>query len=201
MDVPSSRMPDRKTPWIVAIGASGGRGLRDIQELLAAFPKTMPAIIMVVLHRGWGKPTHLQSVLARASSLPVVIAAQSEQLELGRIYIGEPSEHLTLAAHRFGGLVDDPDRLYGNRTIDLLFTSVAQHAGTRMIGVVLSGSLDDGSRGLAAIHHAGGLTMVLTPADLLARGMPENAIEYDGQVSLIGDPRRIADGICTACAS
>jgi len=70
-----------------------------------------------------------------------------------------------------------------------------------MIGVVLSGSLDDGSRGLAAIHEAGGLTMVLTPkAAWCDRGMPENAISYDGPISLTGTPRQLAQGICSACA-
>jgi chemotaxis response regulator CheB len=58
-----------------------------------------------------------------------------------------------------------------------------------MIGVVLSGSLDDGSRGLAAIHDAGGMTMVLTPARPPQQGMPENAISYDGPIDLIGDLR------------
>jgi two-component system chemotaxis response regulator CheB len=58
----------------------------------------------------------------------------------------------------------------------------------------LSGSLDDGSRGLAAIHHAGGLTMVLTPASP-PRGMPENAIAYDGPIDLIGNSHQIAGAI------
>jgi chemotaxis response regulator CheB len=96
---------------------------------------------MVVLHRPWREQTQLQAILARSSSLPVVIAAQGERFELGTIYIGEPSEHLTLAAHSFGEIVDDPNRNYGNRTVDLLFKSMAAHASTRMIGVVLSGSL------------------------------------------------------------
>jgi len=65
-----------------------------------------------------------------------------------------------------------------------------------MIGVVLSGALDDGSRGLAAIHEAGGLTIVLTPGRSPERGMPENAISYDGPIDLIGDPLQIAEGIC-----
>jgi two-component system chemotaxis response regulator CheB len=70
-----------------------------------------------------------------------------------------------------------------------------------MIGVVLSGSLDDSSRGLAAIQEAGGLTMVLTPSGPPQRGMPENAISYDGPIDLIGTPERIARGICMACAT
>jgi two-component system chemotaxis response regulator CheB len=99
-----------------------------------------------------------------------------------------------LATKSFGFLVYDPKRQYGNRTVDLLFQSVAAHGGERVIGVILSGSLDDGSRGLAAIHHSGGRTMVLSRASH-TRGMPENAIAYDGPVDVIGDLRRIAGAI------
>jgi two-component system chemotaxis response regulator CheB len=191
----------RERLWIIAIGASGADGLSDIKELLEALPSTLPAAVMIVLHRPWDRPTRLQAILGEASRLPVVIAAQGERLEAGIVYIGEPAEHLTLAANSFGKLVDDPDRLYGGRTVDLLFKSVAAHAATHMIGVVLSGLLDDGSRGLAAIHDAGGTTMVLTPSHLAEKGMPENAISYDGPIDLIGDPRQIAEGICAACQS
>ena len=134
----------------------------------------------------------MQAILARNSQLPIIIAAQGERFEAGTVYIGEPAEHLTLAVHSFGALIDDPHRRYKGRTVDLLFKSVAARAGKRMIGVVLSGALDDGSRGLAAIHHAGGLTMVLTPGRLSQPGMPENAINYDGPIDLIGDPPCIA---------
>lgn len=154
---------------------------------------------MVVLHRSWDQPTHLQAVLGRASRLPVVIAAEGERFEPGIVYIGQPAEHLTLAANSFGKLIDDPERLYGGRTVDLLFKSVAAFAGPRMIGVVLSGSLDDGSRGLAAIHAAGGTTMVLTPSHQPKKDMPRNAINYDGPIDIIGDAKCIAEKICAAC--
>jgi two-component system, chemotaxis family, protein-glutamate methylesterase/glutaminase len=186
-------------PWIVAIGASGKEGLADIRDLLAALPATLPAVVMIVLHRAWGRPTRLRSILAAVSRLPVVIAIQGERLEEGTVYIGEPSEHLTLAANTFGEMTDDPEREHGGRTVDLLFRSVARHAGAHMIGVVLSGSLDDGSRGLEAIHDAGGLSMVLTPAAPPKLGMPENAINYDGPIDLIGAPHQIAGGIIAAC--
>lgn len=193
-------MESKKSPWFIAIGASGAEGLDDIRKLLSALPPAFPAVILVVLHRQWDHPSHLAAILARACRLPVVVASQGERLEAGTVYIGAPAEHLTLAASSFGEIIDDPGRLYGNRTVDLLFKSVAAHAGNRMIGVVLSGALDDGSRGLAAIHKAGGVTMVLTPTHQPHRGMPENAISYDGPIDLIGDPQRIAKGICTACA-
>jgi two-component system chemotaxis response regulator CheB len=85
--------------------------------------------------------------------------------------------------------------------VDLLFKSIAVRVGTRMIGVVLSGALDDGARGLAAIHHSGGTTMVLTPGGSPQRGMPENAIEFDGPIDFIGDPQGIAQAICEVCKS
>ncbi len=83
-------------------------------------------------------------------------------------------------------LLKDPRRLHRNRTVDLLFRSVAAHGGKRIIGVKLSGSLDDGSRGLAAINQAGGLSMVLTPVTLKGLNMPQNAIDYGDPIDLIG---------------
>ena len=185
-------------PWFVAIGASGGEGLADIRDLLAALPAPIGAVLLVVLHRPWDQPSSLRDVLARACPHPILIADEGDRFERGTVYIGEPSQHLTLAARSFGQIVDDPGQAYRNRTVDLLFRSVADHGGGRVIGVVLSGSLDDGARGLAAIHAAGGLTMVLTPGDPSGGGMPENAIAYDGPIDLVGGSREIARGIVEA---
>ena len=185
-------------PWFVAIGASGAEGLRDIKALLVALPLPLRAVILVVLHRPWERPSYLRAVLAHACSHPVLIADEGERFEPGSVYIGEPAQHLTLASRSFGEIVDDPTRLHRNRTVDLLFHSVAEHGKGRMIGVVLSGALDDGARGLAAIHHAGGLTMVLTPEPSQREGMPENAITYDGPIDTIGSPQTIAAAIAKA---
>jgi two-component system chemotaxis response regulator CheB len=134
-------------------------------------------------------PPDIEPVHATA----VVIADEDERFRVGRVYIGEPDAHLTLAKNSFGCQIDDPERGHRNRTVDLLFHSVALHARGRAVGVVLAGSLDDGSRGLAAIHHAGGSTMVVTPGS--GRGMPENAIAYDGPIDCIGEPSYIATAI------
>ena len=181
--------------YFIAIGASGGDGLNDIKALLAGLPDPLAAIVLVVLHRPWHRLSHLRDILARASHVPVVIAKDGDRLQVGTCYIGEPAEHLTLAARSRVHLLDDPANSYRNRTIDALFRSVAAHAGSRMIGVVLSGSLDDGSRGLAAIKAAGGRTMVLTPNRSAGSGMPENAIDYDGPIDKIGTPEQIAEEI------
>jgi two-component system chemotaxis response regulator CheB len=127
--------------------------------------------------------------------MKVQIASQGDQLEVGTVYLGAPDDHLTLAARCLGTMTSDPMKLHRNRTIDLLFKSIAENGGPRTIGVVLSGSLDDGSRGLAAMHDAGGLTMVMEPSHDRTGGMPENAIHFDGPIDKIGSAEEIAAAI------
>ena len=144
-------MDSTNTPFFVAIGASGGEGLGDIRDLLQALPQPLDAVVMVVLHRPSDVISHLRAILARGCAMPVVVAEEAEALLPGTCYIGEPDGHLTLVARDLAHLLlGEGDRLR-NRTVDTLFHSVACHAGPRVIGVVLSGALDDGSRGLAAI--------------------------------------------------
>jgi two-component system chemotaxis response regulator CheB len=178
--------------WI-AIGASGAGGLSDIKDVLAGLPFPLPAVVLVVLHRPADRISSLAKVLAAATRAPVRIASEGESFHTGTIYIGEPDEHLTMGTADSAQMVEGGRHQYRGRTIDLLFKSVAAKVGKAAIGVVLSGSLDDGSRGLAAIHQAGGVSMVLTPAsDATSAGMPENAIEFDGPVDVIGSPALIA---------
>jgi two-component system chemotaxis response regulator CheB len=192
---PDQQSTSASPHWTVAIGASGSTGLSDIIAVLAAISPGIAAIVLVVLHRTFDHPSKLREVLSGATAMPVIVAEQGEHFERGHCYIGEPSTHLTLAERSFGGLINDPDAMHRGRTVDLLFQSLAAYGGTRVIGVVLSGSLDDGSRGLAAIHAAGGQTMVITPDNFANPGMPENAIDYDGPISCVGSPQQIAEAI------
>jgi chemotaxis response regulator CheB len=187
--------PPSEGPYrYVAIGASGGDGLDDIRELLRALPYPLKAVVMVVLHRAVDHLSQLREILAAVTPATVVIASEGERLEPGCIYIGEPADHLTLIAGGRAGMVPGPNNEYRNRTVDLLFHSLAANAGASTIGIVLSGSLDDGSRGLAAIHDAGGTTLVLTPPSI-GTGMPRNAINYDGPIDVIGSPVHIASAV------
>lgn len=188
-------VPGAAPDFYVAIGASGPKGLDDIQRLLAHLPPDLSAVVLICLHRPFDKLSHLREILHRHSALPIHLAQDSERLLNGRGYIGEPDAHLSLAAQGLSDMIADPENLHRNRTVDALFRSVASHAPSRFIGVVLSGSLDDGARGLAAIHEAGGVTMVLTPQPAPERGMPENAIRYDGPIDFIGSPEAIASEI------
>jgi two-component system chemotaxis response regulator CheB len=184
--------PDTPADFFVAIGASGSQGLDDIGRLLGHLPPSLQAAVLIVLHRPSDRISHLRDVLDQRSAIPIRIASAGEHLRHGYGYIGEPDAHLTLTASSFGELVPGPRNLHRNRTVDLLFRSVAAHASGGFIGVVLSGFSDDGSRGLAAIHEAGGITMVLTPHGAPHKGMPENAIGYDGPIDFIGPPEAIA---------
>ena len=180
-------------PWTVAVGASGGEGLQDLRDLLHEW-SGLDAVVMIVLHRRWTAISQLREVLQRSSRMPVIVADEDERLRPGRVYIGEPANHLTLIARTMGTVTSDPDRTHRNRTVDLLFNSLAAFGGMRIIGIVLAGSLDDGSRGLAAINKAGGLTMVVTPSKPLP-DMPGNAIAYDGTIDVIGSIQMIARAV------
>ena len=137
-------------PDIVAIGASSG-GVEALQRLLAALSE-LDAIVLVVLHRPANRIRFLREILVRELRMPVVIARHGELLHHGVCYIAEPSQHLMVGPGLRADLL--PDHRYTTRNIDQLFISLARHYGARTIGVVLSGQLDDGTRGLAAINRA-----------------------------------------------
>jgi two-component system, chemotaxis family, protein-glutamate methylesterase/glutaminase len=165
--------------------------LDDIIAVLRALAKPVPAVVMVVLHRPSDKISSLREILARACDLPVVIASEAESLKPGVCYLGEPDGHLTLMDKRLAHLVPGSGHRLRNGTIDVLFNSLAAHAAERAIGIVLSGVLDDGARGLAAIHAAGGMSMVLEPGSK-PRGMQQNAINYGAPIGFVGTAEAIA---------
>jgi chemotaxis response regulator CheB len=158
-----------------------------------ALAKPVPAIVMVVLHRPSDKISHLRQILARTCDLPVVIASEAEILKPGVCYLGEPDGHLTLMDKHLAHLIPGADHRLRNGTIDALFESLAAHAADRAIGIVLSGALADGARGLAAIEAAGGMGMVLEPG-AKPRGMQQNAIDYGRRLALSALPRRSLRG-------
>jgi chemotaxis response regulator CheB len=174
---------------VIAIGASAG-GLPEIAALLRGISRGVPAVVLVALHRPANKVSYLAEVLQRESSIPVSVAAAGEALQDGHCYIGTPSMHLSVDAALRAELIPS----LPNRTIDTLFHSVARHAGQRAVGVVLSGLLDDGSEGLAAIKQAGGIAMVQSPESAAFDAMPRNAAR-GSKVDLIASTDVLAQAI------
>lgn len=180
-------------PDIVAIGASAG-GLEALEKLLLQLPPELPAAMIIALHRPVQRISYLAEILARLIKMPVVIPKEGERLRHGICYIGLPDRHLTVGPDATAHLV--LDGFYRVHCIDVLFQSLARHAGARTIGVILSGMLKDGALGLRAIKEAGDVTLVQSPEDAAYPDMPQNAIVYDGTIDFIGPTDAIAEQIC-----
>ena len=161
---------------IVAIGASAG-GVEALRRLVGGLPAELPAAVFVVLHIGNAHPTHLAEILAAAGPLPAQPAVDGEPILPGRIYVAVSDRHLILGAGRV--LLRRGARENRFRpAVDPLFRSAAMHYGGRVIGVVLTGYLNDGASGLHAIKRCGGLAVVQDPADAVAPDMPKSALRH-----------------------
>ena len=161
---------------IVVIGASAG-GVEALMRLVATLPSDLDAAICVVLHIPREGPSALPQVLSRAGPLRAVVAKDGAPLRPGVIYVAPPDRHLLLQPGRVH-LAAGP-RENGHRpAVDALFRSAAREYATRVIGVILSGTLDDGTGGLVAVKMRGGLAVVQSPDDALYSGMCVSAIEH-----------------------
>lgn len=156
------------------IGASAG-GVDALVKVVGALPPELPAAVFVVLHVA---PTHssvLPDILARSGALPVTAARDGEHFERGHVYVAPPDVHLLIAGGHIR-LTHGP-RENGHRpAVDPLFRSAARAYGNRTIGVILSGTLDDGTAGLRFLKRRGGAAVVQHPDDAAYSGMPESAI-------------------------
>jgi len=163
-----------QTPAIVVIGASAG-GVEALSQVVAALAPDIPAAICIVLHVPAHGTSVLPAILKRAGRLPAVHVSDGDVIEPAHIYIAPPDSHLLI---RPGSMfLRRGPREHGTRpAIDPLFRTAATTYGPRVIGVILSGTLDDGTSGLIAIKRHGGYALVQDPAEALHRGMPNSAL-------------------------
>ncbi len=178
--VPEIEMPVDAPPVLqrdlIVVGASAG-GVQALQRLVADLPPELPAAVLVVLHMMQTGTSVLDNILARAGQLPATQARDGERPERGHVYVAPPNAHLLLRGP-YLQLSGGP-RENGHRpAIDPLFRSAARARGPRAIGVVLTGTLDDGTDGLRLIKERGGATVVQDPADALYEEMPRSAVEH-----------------------
>ncbi|HEX8803610.1 MAG TPA: chemotaxis protein CheB, partial [Acidimicrobiales bacterium] len=160
---------------LVVVGGSAG-GIDALQRLLQALPDDLGAAVVVALHRPANRTSALVPVLRRCTGLPLEGAADGAQLRRGEVVVAPPDEHVVVVGA--GIHLSRGARINGHRpSIDPLFESAARAFGPRVLGVLLSGALDDGVAGLAAIRAAGGTTAVQAPAEAAFPGMPTAAID------------------------
>ena len=138
---------------IIVIGASAG-GVEALVDLVRGLPANLPAAVFVVMHFPAQSPSAMPQILTRAGPLPAAHARHGEVIRPGRIYVAVPDHHLIV--HReVVHLVRGPQENRCRPAIDPLFRSAAVAYGPRVIGVILSGSLYDGTVGLLAIKRHG----------------------------------------------
>lgn len=162
---------------IVVLGASSG-GVEALLRVLSELPADLDAAVFVVLHTSRGAPRLLADILARACKLPVRMAVHGEPITPGVVLVAPPDLHLLLAADHVT-LDRGPTQNRMRPAVDALFRSAAVFHGAAVIGVVMTGSMHDGSVGLAAIKRCGGLAIVQDPSDARFPDMPKNAIAAD----------------------
>ncbi|BDV36051.1 protein-glutamate methylesterase (plasmid) [Methylocystis iwaonis] len=161
---------------IIAIGASAG-GIEALRTLVATLPSGLPASLLIAQHLSPTSPGMLPEILDRAGPLAAVSAQDEETLEPAKIYVAPPDRHLLVGEDGRLRLSRGPKENLARPAIDPLFRSAALVFGPRLIGVVLTGYLDDGTAGLQAIKLCGGAAIVQDPKEALAPGMPSSALK------------------------
>ena len=159
---------------VIVIGFSAG-GVNAMASLVAGLPGNLPAAVFVAHHFPATSVSALPDILRRSGPLPASHAVHNERIEPGRIYIAPPGRHMLIGRDRVQ--LSRGPRENGHRpAIDPLFRTAARFYGPRVVGVLLSGSLDDGSVGLMAVKQHGGTAVVQDPDEALHDGMPRSGM-------------------------
>ena len=160
----------------VVIGASAG-GIEALTGLLPALPAGLRAPVFIVLHLPRDRPSVLVEIFARKCAVPVQEAEDKDTVAPGTVYFAPADYHLLVdRGPQISLSADDPVH-HSRPSIDVLFESAAEVYGGRLLGIILSGANEDGAAGLAAIHDAGGVTVVQCPKTARAPQMALSALK------------------------
>jgi two-component system chemotaxis response regulator CheB len=159
----------------IVIGASAG-GITALRQLLSELGRDVAASYFVVQHLSPAAESHLADILQRTSALPVVWAEHGRVAERGHVYVAPPDRHLLVDGERVL-VVGGPRENRARPSINRLFRSAAASYARRTVGVLLTGRLDDGTAGLAAVRSAGGVSIVQDPREAEQAEMPRTAVE------------------------
>jgi two-component system, chemotaxis family, protein-glutamate methylesterase/glutaminase len=160
----------------IVIGASAG-GVEALPKLVAGLPKDLNAAVFVTMHMSPRDSRYLADRFNSVGSLPAAPAVDGEPIERNRIYCAVADRHLLLAGDRVR-LSAGPRESHARPSIDVLFRSAAFERKGRVIGVVLTGRLDDGTAGLWSIKDRGGIAIVQSPDEAAYPSMPESALRH-----------------------
>lgn len=160
---------------MIGIGASAG-GLESIRSFLHAVPRTSGHAFVIVQHLSSEFKSFMRDILSRITDIPVAEAREGALVEPDMIYVLVPGKSIQLS----GGRIVLSDLVRGqlpNKPIDMFFESLARELGSLAVGIILSGTGDDGTSGARAIHAAGGRVLVESPDSAKFDGMPQSVID------------------------
>ena len=174
---------------VIVVGASAG-GVEALLGLVGALPSDLDAAVGIAIHVPENPTSVLPGILSRNGHLPAEHANDGEPLCHGRIYVAPPGHHL-LFKRRTVRAVNGPPENGHRPSVDPLFRTAARAHGRRVVGVILSGALDDGTAGLSTVKALGGAALVQDPKEALFAGMPTSALEHV-DVDFVGSVEAIA---------
>jgi len=160
----------------VVIGASAG-GIEALTVLLPALSPGLRPPIFVVVHLPRDRPSVLPDIFARKCVVPVREAEDKEMVTSGTVYFAPNDYHLLLDQGPQLALSADEPVHHSRPSVDVLFESAVDVYKDRLLGIILTGANEDGASGLAAVHDAGGLTIVQRPDTALAPLMALSALK------------------------
>ena len=164
-----------KTRWLVVVGTSAG-GLEALQALASQLPATFSAPIFIVQHmEADADASVLARLLAQRGALPCSVAKNGERFAPGHIYVAPADNHLLIKQSTLMVTKGARENRY-RPAIDPMFRSAAVTHGPGVISVILTGHLDDGTEGTAAVKRCGGVTIVQDPKDARYPNMPRSAL-------------------------
>jgi two-component system chemotaxis response regulator CheB len=162
---------------VIVVGASAG-GVEAISTMLRGIPPPVTSPIFIVLHTSPDAPSLLPDIFSRAAGREARHPRHGERYKAGLIYVARPDHHLLIERDGTITVSRGPRENRHRPAIDPLFRSAAVAVEGNAIGIILSGTLDDGTAGMIAIKERGGVGIVQDPDDAVYPGMPQSAIEH-----------------------
>jgi two-component system, chemotaxis family, protein-glutamate methylesterase/glutaminase len=161
---------------IFVLGTSAG-GVSALKTIAEGLPADFPGSLFMVIHTAPDSPGLMPQILNRAGPLPALYPEQGEAIRPGHIYVAPPDQHLILGPGHVH-LSRAPRENATRPSVNPLFRSAARTYGPRVVGVILTGTLDDGTAGLITVEEMGGVTIVQDPSDADFGDMPESALTF-----------------------
>lgn len=181
----------------IVIGVSSG-GMNALKVMFSLLPKDFNTPVIIVQHIGAHSDSHWIKLLNDKSNLPIKEADEKEKIENGKVYIAPPNYHLLIEKDKTFSLTVGERVNYSRPSIDVLFESAAEAYADKLIGIILTGSNNDGTKGIKRIKECGGLAIAQDPETAESFYMPASAIA-DVQVDYVLPLDGIADLLIKIC--